>query len=724
MANPVSDIISKISGLAAGAARPEKVEPGPGDVGPTTETRGGSDPSKLVTLPMTPAECNQWWKRLEESDTRHKSHHEKWDILLNEYLPMVSKSGEPETVKVQGHFRNVHTKMPQLFYRTPELVLTPRDPGPSQDTIPNPMQAMMPPGAPPMPPLKMEDVISIKQSVLTEKLGRDGIKVERLMDELLFDVLGWSGIGCSKLGYRCVSRPMPAPTAQPGAVLGTGANSAAPVAQDIPIFEEWYWRRFSPKKLRAPVDLFSSRFDEDATWLAMHFYLSPKAAMARFGLTEAEAAKASEDDNRHKYDEDNNKSTPSGLVHGIEVWCKASHFTDELHPQAINQLVLIEGLRDRPVVWRPSPDQEFDQYGRLTNDSLIGFPIRVLTIRDLADSPFPPSDAAFTNSEIKQLSTWRRQSIQIRDAAIGKYFYDQGAFDTEEIDLIKNGGIGAYIGVADGKLAGGADKVFTTTAQIHAAQDDYRGFEGIKQDMNETLGISATQAGIELPTTRSATEVNAFRGASQNRSEKELGRTIDFYLDGARMIDSLLMRYATQMEYTNIAGQGGAKVLMAWNNRLISGKYLYDIAPDSQLKMDTAQDFQLTLNYYNQCAKDPLSNRGYVLRRLARMRGMDPSKAVIDPSQLPKPAPEPPRVSVALSGEDLQTIDGVPVNPVAYELVVNLLEKNKEAAAAGGQPPHGGSNTPGEMVNQHSASNSGGAPNAPDSTNHRQSQVK
>lgn len=747
MDNPISDVLNNLPQIAQNAAAPEKSEPGPGDVGPTTQDKGQQG---LVTLKMDEPEVAKWWKRVERARARVKSREEQWDILLKEYLPTVTKSGEAETVKVQGHFRNVHSKIGQLFYRSPDLVLMPRDVSPAQNQMPNPMAQMQPPGSPPLPPLTMEDIISVKQSILTQKLGRDGIKINRLMDELLFDNLAWSGIACAKLGYRCTFKPYNKPVMQPdpafvppappmGSMLGIGPTpqpQMVPVMDpltgqpktevvQVPVYEEWYMRRFSPKKALWNDDLRSTRYDEDATWMGMDFYMSPEKAQlppeqGGFGLTKEEASKATEDDRVHVYEEDKQGEKGPSLVHGIEIWCKASVFGTEVHPQAINQLVLIEGLQNRPVVWRPSPDQEFDQMGKLTDDSLIGFPIRILTIRDLADSPFPQSDSAFTNSEIKQLSTWRRQSIKIRDAAIGKYFYDQGAFDPDEINILKDGEIGAYIGVAEGKLAQGADKIFTTAAQIHATQDDYRGFEGIKRDVDETLGISSVQAGSPESTVRSATETQTVQMAVTARNDKELGRVVDFYLDAARMLDQLLMRYADQTEIIHIAGQEGAQRMMAWNNQMISGKFLYDIAPDSQLRMDTAKDFQLTSNYYNLTAKDPLSNRVYVLRRMARMRGMDPSKAVLDQSQIPKKEPEKPKISLALKGEDL-------ANPAVILMLERLGVFTPQEGAVSTPPPqpeHGGPAEKGDTISQHHDSNSGGKPNAPGSSNHRASQNK
>lgn len=737
MDSPFSGVLDTIKSMLSKASEPERREAGPGDVGPSIETkmdRGGQP--NLIPLQgqegstMEEDEVNEWWKRIDRARARVKAREEKWDILLNEYLPIIKKSGEAETVKVMGHFRNVHSKIGQMFYRSPDLVLTADDPSLLNTQMPNPMNQMGMDPSQQLPPLTMDDIVAVKQEVLHKKLGRDGIKVNRLIDELLFDVLAWAGVGASKLGYRCVYKtvtptapPVPPQQSTSMTTLGVAAGPTAPPQPQgsvpVPVFEEWYWRRFSPKKALWNDDLRSTRFDEDATWMGMEFYMSPKRSMKAFGLTEDEANKAASDDRVHPYDDDKQNDSP-GLVHGVEVYCKASYFTDEVHPLAINQLVLIEGIRDRPVVWRLSPDQEFDPTtGQLTKNSLMGFPIRVLTIRDLADSSFPIADSGFTNSEIKQLSTWRRQSIQLRDAAIGKYLYDTGAFDVDEIKILKSSDVGAYIGVGEGRLQNGVDKIVTPTGQVHQTQDDYRNQQLIQTDVNQTLGIDANASGAFTDTVRSATESSNVQSNMQGRNGKEQSRVVDFYLDGARMIDQLLMRYADQEDYVEMTGTDGAKRMQMWNNQMVTGKYLYDIAPDSALQVDSARDFQLAVQHWNVVARSPLTNQSYILKRLARLRGYDPAKAVLNPNQVPKPQPEVGKFNLALTGADLG-------NPLVIKMLVDAgIIKQSDVSL--NQPPPlmpQGAAPKAETLSQHVDSNSGGRENAPGATNFRANQAK
>jgi hypothetical protein len=79
--------------------------------------------------------------------------------------------------------------------------------------------------------------------------------------------------------------------------------------------------------------------------------------------------------------------------------------------------------------------------------------------------------------------------------------------------------------------------------------------------------------------------------------------------------------------------------------------------------------FEQDMRMYNLTAPDPLVNRAYVLRRMYRRRGYDPSKVVLSPAQ---------------------------------QMV---------------QPAHGGQASAGDAVNKHQQAISGGKENAPGAQN-------
>ena len=641
----------------------------------------------LNPIKLTIGEIADWRSWIKQSEERTTRNSEEWEILLKEYLPMVSASGKPEDLKVNSHFRNVHTKMGQLFVRSPEVRLTPE--GPMLDQI-----MIMDPNTGLPRPATAEDAISTKQAVINKFMGPDFIDGIRLMDECIFDITAWSGLAAVKVGYKAVSRSIQRPmqqidpmTGQPMLVLDPTGQPITETVQ-VPIHKEYYATRFSPKKLLLDEQLKSCRHEKQSRWIGHRFFIPRYQAIRDFGLSDHDLTAASEDDKVYKH-EDAGSESFKGMIGGVEIFYKACQYVynnpgapNADHPEAICQLILLDSMNDSTAVSRPSPDQTFDESGILTQDSLIGFPIKIGCIRDLADSPFPKADSAFTNSQVKHLNTHRRQSVKIRDVAIGKYLYDTGAIDDDDLARIQSGTVGDYIGVKAGLLAGGADKIITTTQQVKASPDDWRTAQTLKSDMDETLGIGNVQAGVENETVRSATEIAATSNASAGRMEKEQTRMVAFYLSIVRPIDTLIVRYMQGEDYVSIAGEDGARRLQMWNSKMINIRVAYSIKPDSQLRVDTARDRQQKMAGYNLLAKDPIVNRIPIVRDLARDFGWDVSQVVLSPEQIMAQPPH----GGEVNKHQMENSGGRPNEQGASRSGDNRQERNPAAGAGPARP--------------------------------------
>lgn len=614
---------------------------------PTAATAPGVN---LTPLPLTPEQITEWWQQISASRDVRKRVEDKWDLLMKEYLPNVTSGAED--LKAGIHFRNVHTKKAKLFFRNPDLILSPE--GPMKGQAVDPMTGI---------PYEKAEIVSIKQAVLNKKLGIKGVHSKRLVSECLFDILAWAGLGCTKIGYNAtikiiqepVMQPDPAwvppppprsvlglaPTPQPPQVPVIDPATGQPQTQPVPvtIFEDWYWKRFSPKKLLLPADLTSSRIDQEAAWIGMECFLPANTVRSIFKLPAEFELKttSAEDDRVYQHDTKQSGVKPKDLVHIIEIWYKASIFDSEQpHPQAIRQLVLIEGNNETALVHRPSPDQTFNELGQLTPDSMIGFPIHLFANRDLADTPWVWADNAFTNSAVKHINTHRKQSIKLRDANIGKFLYDAGAFTPDEVTRLQRGEVGEYIAVQDGRLSNGADKIIAPVVKNEPARDDYRTAATLKQDVEETLGIGGTNAGATADTVRTATEISTSASALAERLDEERDRILEDYLLGVEKFDTLLQRYATDTDYVEWVGQDGAQRLSGWNGQTIGGcRWAYSAKPDSQLKIDTARDRAQTLEFLEKTAPySPMINIKPILKKLANQFSLDPQE-VIMPDILP-----------------------------------------------------------------------------------------
>lgn len=641
----------------------------------------------LTPLEMTVDEVSEWKARIETSLQRVKNRETEWDTLAKEYTPSVSDQAQAGDVKSNTHFRNTHTKIGQLFVRSPKVILKPKGPGLERQVLAGPDGLPM--------EYSPADAVATRQAVLNYYLGPDEIDAVRLMDLALMDMQMYSGIAAVLVEYRSTTRMVQQPVLAPDPMFQPNPLSIAPQPppmvpqidpltgqpqmQSVPVIihEQWCAERLSPKKVLLDDLLRSSEVRKHARWVGRRNQMSKREAIRRFSLSEEEAGRAGEEDDRiHQYDEDSSgsPSVKNDMLWYTEIWYRAMFFTDEDHPDKIHHLIFFDSVQERPVVHEPWKCQEFDDQGKLTPNSLREFPIHIGSLRDAIDTPYPKADAAFTQALVKQLNTFLQQSVKLRDAAIGKYFYDTEVIDAEDLYKLKNGEIGTMIGLKSGALGQGADKIFYTTAQVKASPDDWRAIGLLKSYMDETLGISATQAGAMTDTVRSATEIQQSSAAASGRQQKEQARVVDFFLRIARMVDQLVFRYATGDRWVQVAGPGGNQKLMMWNKVLGGGEYTYDIEPDSQLSIDAARDRQQKIAAYNVLAPDPLFRRVVAIRDIARLCGWDPGEAVID--------------EVHAQAQAAAQAEGAPV----------------------GQPPHGGG-----PVNKHVQERSGGAQNAPGS---------
>lgn len=620
----------------------------------------------LTTLPLTGDELTKWWDRIEQSQQRTRERETEWDALWSEYLPTVSTVASPEDVKVNAHFRNVHTKMGQLFVQSPEVRLVAKGPGKEtmlQPPMPGPDGMMQPPRT-----LRAEDGIAIRQAVINEYMGPDYIDAASLMDECLLDMQTGAGFAAVRVSYKATIRTAPAINdPQTGAVQ----REATPV----PIYECWEAERVNPRKVLFDERLASCRIEKHSRWVGEIFFPSKLIAKRTYGLNDEELGQGGQSDDRIYRDakDTGNEGKGEDRVKAFRIWYKAEHFMEaDDHPQRIIELVLFDCCKDRPVVHRRSMDQTFDEQDALTENSLEGFPIIIGSLRPTMDSPFTKSDSAFTQAEVKQLNTHRQQMVKLRDAAIGMLLYDSGMIDEADKNRIQSGEVGAMIALKAGSLGNGKDKVMASTAQVQSTADDWRTDAMLESDLEKTLGISAVQTGGSLDTVRSATEVERTSRGAAGRNKKEQSRVVAFYLKVVRAIDTLIFRYATGNRYVYVVGATGAKKLEVWNKMIGSGRYSYDIKPDSQLELDVARDRQQKTAMYTVMAPDPLVLRAPILRDMASLVGWDPGQVVQD------------------------------------ENVVNAQQMAQGMGIPIGQPPHGGAS-----VNKHVQEKSGNTPNAP-----------
>lgn len=635
----------------------------------------------FVTVKTNQAALKKWRKRIDLAREERKRHETTWDLLIDAYKPKVEKSGKPEDVKSNILFRVTEQKKAALFFKTPEMRLRPAE----MAKVPIQTGQIDPTTGQPQQ-LSLEQAVTIHEQVLNHKLSEDGVNLPFLFDQLLFDCICPTGFLFSKIGYRPYIKHIEEPITEPVVDPLTGQGmvdpetgqpmerpaideAGKPMTQDVPVIvkEEYFWHRVSPKRGLIPADYHSTDF-EMAPWLGVEFEMPLKAAIQAFNLPKDFKPKKGRDDDRLLGQ--NRKSAADASeekVTGTELFYKASlEIEDVSHPDIYYQLVLIDGHRENnmavPAVHRQSPYQEIDpNTHQLTADSMIGNPIHVGTLRDLSDSAYVPSDCAMIHTGVKEVDTYRRQNIQLRDANLTKFGYDTEKVTPKALQEIKSGSVGQYVAFVGGAFAGGIDKVIAPLAKASGSRVDTQSAFMLEQDIEKTLAMGANQQGVETDNVRTATESNIVQANSNVRMEKEQNRVLDYAIRGIRKYDALLQRFADDDEIISIVGEPTLQGLQVWNKDVIAGRFLYSIRPDSQLRLDAATERNLMMQFYNLTAQDPYNNRSESLKAIQRLFGIDPTKGMQQP---PEETPEP-SASFGATGADLLSAAG----PVVLEML-------------------------------------------------------
>lgn len=597
-------------------------------------------PEPPAIVPLTAEELSQWRTRRARARDAQQLWHKAWEANLDAYQPKPETlTADPSRYEVNPNvdFRQVEQKKAQLFYDRPEVVLEPEEPLTTE--------------------LGAQQLVTLRQALLNKLLGPkpDGVDVLRTVQRALLDIIAIAGIGWTKIGWLSVTKSVP-PDAE------TLAAGGPPYPVDVPIHERFFWDYLPVKRGLIPHDAIGLDADE-WDWIGVDFTMPLTQAVREFQLPpDFEPKQTDTDPSLRKTKFDTEHSVKQ--VSGTEIHYYRSRFHDDVtHPEVVYELVLIDGL-EGPARHRPCPYQELDADGRLTADSVTGYLIHPLSIRDAATGAYPLSDSSVTRPLVEQLKVYLGQQVMLRDASQPVVIFKESAIDGQQRDALKGNGYLRVFPIDDAtwdamNIAGPPIQVLAMPTQ---SRDNYEGMSIFERKIEQSLGINSNQQGVFSTGRRSATEAQAVNAASDTLLAAQQARLTDGFLKGVRKLDALIQRMG-KPTYVKILGPSGAQGLQQVDPKLVPGRMLYKIRPDSQLRVDAAQDRAQFLQYYNFAAPSPNTNRLELDNMAARKFGMDPAKVVVPPAP---PPPPPPKLSVSVSMADLLT----PARPVAAKLLL------------------------------------------------------
>ena len=359
-----------------------------------------------------------------------------------------------------------------------------------------------------------------------------------------------------------------------------------------------------------------------------------------------------------------------------------------MHPDLFRCLILAEGIEES-VKHVDSPYQSLDEMGRLTDDSMIGSPIHVGTLRDLSDSAYVPSDLVVGEQLVNELNKFRTQQVRGRSRRQPMVVFDTNNLDQETIRKLENNQ--GPVGLPAGSLAAGVDKLMAVIGTGSEPRDNYTAQDYIERDWERALGVSANQQGAFTKSKRTATEARIVQGNADARVEAERDRVREWYVSAVQKFDSIIQRVMSPQELTKILGQQGAALWDQW--RVMPGRYVYRIQPDSGVHVDAMQHRQQVLDEYNLLRRDERVNADELLKKVALALHHDPAQFIAPPQERP---PEPIKLSLAFNGEhlllpgagrlllDLLTESGVKLGP---DTIQRLAAIHAHQAQVQGMPP-------------------------------------
>lgn len=665
----MSDGANPLTGTLLGAA-PAPVAPPP----PT-----GWQPGTSRT--MLQAKVDEWTKRLERAETTAKQYHPQWERGLNRYAQAKVSTSKTD-INALLDYRHVESKKAQLYHKTPDVNLSPVDP--ADGTIP------------------WDGILPLRQKLLNYELGPTASNLKRALHKTLVDTLAASGWMILKIGFEQVTLPDPL------------------TKMEVPIWSRRFISAVSSKKLLVPDDFHDTDFDA-APFLTIKGSMAvSKMRRLKWTIPADFQGSAQQDEAVYKHADVQDSTDPLGEY--TETWYRASLFDEDVfNPELYRCLILVKGI-DTPVWYVDSPYQTLTKEGALTDDSLIGNPIHVGTLRDLIDSAYVPSDLVVGEQLSTEVNKFRTDLIRNRRARKPITLFDTGGLDQTIISKIeKNEG---PIGVPAGSLAAGKDNLMVVISPGTEPRDNYTAQDYAEKDWEQALGVSANQTGQFSKSKRTATEVRTVQGNSSARADTEKDRIRDYVIAAVRKIDVILQRTATQQDLQKVLGLQGAVLWEQW--RALPGKYGYTILPDAGQHTDAQELRAQTLDEYNLLRKDERVNTDELLKKVARVLGYDPATFVA-PAQ--EKQAEPIKLALSFNGQDvilpasgrllldLLTESGVKLSPDTISMLsATHAEQGATLDPQTGLPTapapapvaHGGSANKTEPVNQHATEKTGG----------------
>lgn len=499
--------------------------------------------------------------------------------------------------------------------------------------------------------------------------------VEAVVSECVVDCVNAAGIGAAIVRYESLSETVEIPAADPMLVEEAAALPQLPATRVTD--RRFCIDRISPSDLLWPVSFRLSDWNK-APWLGHSNRVRWATGKRMFNLHDEDKDKiVGAAGDRKSHEQLNNDPDARGdnewVVYDELFYWRHIYHEDEKYYDAIHHLVFVAGLEE-PVINEPWKGQKFDEVnGGYTGSCRL--PIQALTLAYISDEAIPPSDSAIIRPQVKELQESRQHMKDQR-----KHSRPLRWFNVDLVDPSITGDLlrGTWQGMIP--VIGAGDRVIGEVARSAYPRENLEFDRILKADIQEAVSVGPNQSGTFASGERSASEAQIIESSFQTEIGQQRARVAAFFVGLAEVAAGLFALYGV-IEPTGIGatiGPEGEQRLQAWDRTRINQKFVFDVRPDSTVRLDAQQLVRQLTQVLNVTAQSGFINPKPLIQRIVELNGLDPAEVMVDPT--PKP-PEKPKISYSFSGaEILHPVTlailmeaGQAPSPQALKAAMNLL---------------------------------------------------
>lgn len=466
---------------------------------------------------------------------------------------------------------------------------------------------------------------------LNYEIGKKRARAGVAMEECCNDMVNAAGIGAYIVGYAARFDQVQVPTIDVTGVdpqvVDEGMKLGVVPSQTVPrvVSDKFFWTRIAPTDIRVPREFLGSDFD-DADWVGRCGRMSKSDAQHEFKLDEEQLAKLTEhygyDENLRVEDGERNSMLDSkGVTYEEAYYWRHRFDPSELHLKAIWRIVFVDGLEEA-VIHEPWKGQKYDEQ----SGSYIGsclFPIRVGTLTYISDNPIPPSDSQAGRPQVLDLRKSRQHVFLQRARSLPQRWHDVNRFNALQLEMFNRGEWQNSIPVN-----GSGERAMGEIAKASHPSESFEFDRMTSNDLRDVWNLGPNQAGNYSSGETSATEANNVQAGFNTNIGKERDRVAKFFLGGVEVMAGLMVLYS---DFKILSEQERMQMQQAWNMKQILHDLVFDIWPDSTVRLDPQVEIDRLLKGLNMTAQSGYVNPKYPITRVWELLGVDPAKVIMDP---------------------------------------------------------------------------------------------